>query len=218
MSFDVIIKKQAIRALKDAAQKGAGINIKQLDSLIRGAINTIDKLNSGGSIFANASRRITSSGSDAHGGLTFTITGIPVPVEMMWKIAQAYLRRNEKYYTAKLVDGKNRDREGNLTATGQTRGQFHRRNVKADDNVFTFAFPDEARQGDIKKRKNRAKEKKWKRPADQIQRGKRKGETWRAKQYNEVAYIIEETKDQPIMLEDSQTIKEVVLETLIRGK
>ena len=154
-----------------------------------------------------------------HGQFTLTITGMRVAVDIMEKIAKRYFTKARRYYTETLVNGTDTDREGNLKATGQTLGQFRLapETTTVGENRFTFHFPKAPRKGDSSKRSKRANDNKWKLPYRVIQRGKRKGQPWHPKQYNEVAGYIEERKGKPIMFSGVGEIKGIVITELIQS-
>ena len=220
MSLNDEIKRRALQQIKRSVRQTGTSNAIKI--IVKDVAD--DNINVG-----------TSGGGG--GQFSLTITGLRVVAETMEKIMHRYFTKARQYYTAELVSGTNRNAlTSELTATGQTLGQFHKRNSTVEDNRFSFQFPIHPRGGDAKKRKERAKNNDWngkqtqrnanlakrnKEPKpilawDAIQRGARKGQPWKPKMYNEVAGYIEERKGKPIFFSNLQTIQEIIVTELIR--
>ena len=198
MSLSDEVKKRIIEALREAARKNGRVNMNELDQLILDGCDGI----------AEASTERPSGGG--LGKFTLTITGLPVPSETMTKIWKEYLILQRLYYENELgIYG------GSETSTGQTLGRTgHRNDTNIEDNKIEFQFPEEERLGDKQKRRKTARENQWKLPSTKIQRGPRKGQTWKPPKYNEVAGYIENMKDKPIMLTDLEVIKLIIVHKL----
>jgi len=163
--------------------------------------------------------------------LTYTVSGMDLPPEVMEIIAKSYLTAARRYFTDRVVLVSSPYR------TGQTAGQIHPRNTRVFPNRFTFSFPDDKRSGDVKKRKQRAEEMGWmefrfdqrigkkgkplkpkmRLPWETIQRGPRKGQRWQPPTYQDVAKGLDAVKSVPVILLDREIIKKAFIEGFRRA-
>ena len=205
MSLSDEMKRRIIEALRNATRSTSRVPMEDVAKFIRDTIDNIP-----------IEPRIERGSGGGHGRFTITVNGLPIDPEIMAKIWREYLKKQRQYYERELVSGTNKDkRTGELTATGQTLGRTgHRDDTDIETSRISFQFPIHPRLGDKKKRTKKARENQWKLPPTQIQRGPRKGQPWKPKNYNEVTVHIEDMKGKSIMLTDLQVIKEIVIDEL----
>jgi len=213
------IKSRVINSIQESAHGSTPVNIKDLDKFMLEAVKHLGKSGEGVGI---------SQTSGGGASVTLTITGLKISVDIMQKIARRYFTRQRDYFNAVMVPQRSYQRG---TATGQTlgrmRGQDLDGNMEITPNRFMFRMTDAKRSGDVSKRRVTARNNRWREkyhdsqgkpiPATKLQKGKRKGQTYEPKTYNEVAGYIEQRVGKPIFFTSEQEIKEMIVTELIRA-
>jgi len=227
------IKIQVINSIQESAHGSTPVNIKDLDKFMLEAVKHLGKSGEGVGI---------SQTSGGGASITLIITGLKVSVDIMHKIARRYFTRQLRYLDEQIIPSSHYEGD-NATATGQTRGRMRVQsitdNMELRDNFFRFKMPDAIRKGDVEKRQSLAKKNNWKEKygvlrttkkgktymrkgqsfADptKIQKGKRKGQPYEPKTYNQVAGYIEQRFGKPIFFSGEQEIKEMIVTELIEA-
>jgi hypothetical protein len=216
------IKSKVINAIRNSAHGSTPVNIKNLDKFIKDAVKNMGKSGEGVEVSRSSNRYGAS--------VTLYIRGLKVAEDIMQKIAKRYFNRQYRYMDEAVIPASHYEGD-KATATGQTRGRMRAQslteNLFIEESYFSFELPDAARSGDVRKRQATARKNRWREkyhdsrgkpiPASKLQKGKRKGQNYEAKTYNEVAEYIEQRIGKPIFFTDPQEIKQIVVTELVRA-
>jgi hypothetical protein len=216
------IKSKVINAIKSSAHGSTPINIRNLDKFIKGAVKNMGKSGEGVQI----GQTVNGSGAS----ITLTISGLKVAADVMFNIAKRYFNRQYRYMDEAVIPASHYGGD-KPTATGQTRGRMRAQNLTDNlelrESYFRFHMPDSERSGDVRKRQATARKNHWREkyhdsqgkpiPSTKLQKGKRKGQNYEPKTFNEVAGYIEQRIGKPIFFTDTQEIKQIVITELVRA-